>query len=207
MSYELRYEEEKIDLQAQKEELEKQPLIEEYVQLATQREIVYARVVRALADAFGEEEVLDLVEKAAWDLGVEAGKSWRPKFEQDPVAALHEKAHSWFDDPLFFARLCCCDLRRLEGKRWDLAAVKCYREVFRRINEPKIGLTRCITDIAAVRGWWPYLIMRQPRHMLRGDNYCYQIREIVDDPSLQWDYSKETSERVGWRSIKKLEEA
>ena len=28
--------------------------------------------------------------------------------------------------------------------------------------------------------------MRQPNHMCRGDNFCYQIREIVDDPDLQW---------------------
>jgi len=196
-----------MDLQAQKKEFEKQPLIEKYVSLAEKREIVYARLVRAMADAFGEEEVLDIVEKTGWDFGYQAGKTWREKFDKDPQAALHEKAHSWHDDPLFFSRLCACDVRLLEGNRWELVAVKCYREVFRRINEPRIGLTRCITDFAAVRGWSPTVIMRQPNHMLRGDNYCYQIREIVGDPSLQWDYSRETSEKVGWRSIKKLEEA
>ena len=196
-----------LDIKEQKEEFEKQPLVEEYVQLATEREVVYARLVRAMADAFSEEDVLDIVEKVGWDFGVEAGKTWREKFEDDPEAALHEKAHSWFEDPLFFSRLCCCDIRVLEGKRWELVAVKCYREIFRKINEPKIALTRCITDFAAVTGWSPRVTMRQPNHLCRGDNFCYQIREIVDDPELQWSYSRETSEKVGWRSVKRLEEA
>ena len=198
---------EDMDLKAQKEELEKQPLVEEYVQLATRREVVYARLVRAMADAFGEEDVLDIVEEVGWNFGVEVGRAWREKFDADPQTAMHEKAHSWFEDPLFFSRLCCCDNRILEKNRWELVAVKCYREVFRKIDEPKIAMTRCITDFAAVTGWSPTVIMRQPNHMCRGDNYCYQIREIVDDPGLQWQYSKATSEKVGWRSIKKLEEA
>jgi hypothetical protein len=197
---------EEMDLKAQKEEFEKQPLVEEYVQLATEREIVYARLVRAMADAFGEADVLDAVEEVGWNFGVEVGKTWREKFDADPQAAMHEKAHTWFEDPLFFSRLCCCDNRVLEDSRWELVAVKCYREVFRKINEPKIAMTRCITDLAAVTGWSPNVTMRQPRHMCRGDNYCYQIREIVDDPSLQYQYSTETSEKVGWRSIEKLEE-
>jgi len=198
---------EETDLKAQKEELEKQPLIEEYVQLAKEREVVYARLIRAMADEFGEEDVLDIIEEVGWNFGVEAGKTWREKFEADPQAALHEKAHSWLEDPLFFSRLACCDTLVLEGNYWELVAIKCYREVFRKINEPKIGLTRCITDFAAVTGWSPNVTMRQPSHMCRGDNYCRQIREVVEDPSLQWQYSKATSEKVGWRSIKRLEEA
>jgi len=194
------------DLQTQREEFEKQPLIEEYVQLFTRYEHNYGRMVRALADAFGEEEVLDLVERAGWEMGYEAGLTLRQQFEQDIEGAFHAKAHSWHDDPTFFCRLVACDVVVLEGKRWELVAVKCPREVFRAMGDPKVGLTRCITDFAAVRGWSPRITMRQPRHMCRGDNYCYQIREIVDDPSLQWDYSRETSEKVGWRSIKVLEE-
>jgi len=176
------------------------------VQAFTRWEANYGKVVRALADAFGEEEVLDLVEKAGWDMGYEAGLALREQFEADPVAAFREKAHSWHDDPTYFCRLVACDVPVLEDKHWELVAVKCAREVFRQMGDPKVGLTRCITDFAAVRGWSPNVTMRQPRHMGRGDNYCYQIREIVDDPSLQWDYCKETSEKVGWRSIKVLED-
>jgi hypothetical protein len=62
-----------------------------------------------------------------------------------------------------------------------------------------------MTDFAAVRGWSPKIVMRQPKHLLRGDNHCHQIRYFSDDPTEQWDYSRELSEKVGWRSVERLE--
>lgn len=196
---------EEMDLKAQKEEFEKQALVEEYVNLAKEWQRTYCRLIRALANAFGEEEVLDIVEEAWWDIGYEVGRRWREKFDKDPQAALEERAHTWHDDPMW-ARIVCCDVSVLERDRWELVAVKCYREVFREMNEPKIGISWCMLDFAMVRGWSPHVVFRQTTNMLRGDNYCHQIRQIVDDPTLQWDYSKETSEKAGWRSIKRLEE-
>jgi len=189
----------------QKAELRKQKLADEFVELAKQWERNYARLIRALADEYGEEEVLDIAEKTFWDQAYEIGLTWREKFETDPAGALAEKASSWHDSALW-ARICCCDVPVLEKDRWELISVKCYREVFRELGEPKIGISWCMTDFAAVRGWAPNVVMRQPHNMLRGDAYCQQIRYFTDDPSEQWDYSKETSEKVGWRSIKKLEE-
>jgi hypothetical protein len=145
------------------------------------------------------------VEETWWDQAYEVGLTWREKFAKDPVGAMMEKAHSWHDSPMW-ARICACDVPILNDKRWDLYSVHCYREVFKEMNEPKIGMCWCLTDFAAVRGWHPNLVMRHPYHLLRGDARCHQIRYFTDDPSEQWDYSKETSERVGWRSIKILEE-
>jgi len=188
-----------------REEMTKQPLIEEYLAVLKQWERNYCRLIRDLANAFGEADVLDTAEKVWWDQAYEVGLTWREKFEQDAVAAMAEKAHSWHDGAVW-ARICCCDVPVLEPERWELTSVKCYREVFREMNEPKIGISWCMTDFAAVRGWSPRIVMRQPHNMLRADNYCHQIRWITDDPTEQWEYSKETSERVGWRSIQKLEE-
>lgn len=195
----------KATLQAEKEEFEKQPILEEYLNTLKVWERRYGRLMRALIDEFGEELVLDTVEKTWWDQAYQVGLNWREKFEKDPSAAMLEKAHSWHDDAMW-ARICCCDVPVLRADRWELASVRCYREVFKEMNEPKIGMCWCLTDFAAVRGWSPKIVMRHPRHLLRGDAHCHQIRFISDDPSLQWDYSKETSEKVGWRSIKKLEE-
>ena len=191
---------------ATKADLEKQALADEFVRQATIWEKNYCRMIRAVADAFGEEEVLDIVEKVWWDQAYEVGRTWRDRFERDPETALQDKAHSWHDSALW-ARICCCDVPALQPRHWELIAVKCYREVFRELGEPKIGISWCMTDFAAVRGWSPNVIMRQPHNMLRGDAYCHQIREIVEDPSLQWDYSRELSEKVGWRSIKTLEDS
>jgi hypothetical protein len=194
------------DPKVQKEAFEKRALLEEWAVLEKQWYVTFCHLVRALADAFGEEEVLDSIEKTWWELGFEAGRAWRQKFDQDPNAALLEKAHSWHDDPVF-ARGCCGDVPVLESDHWELRVFRCHKEVFLELGEPKIGMAWCMRDFATVRGWSPRVIMRQPKHLFRGDNCCHQIRMIVDDPSLQWDYSKETSEKVGWRSVKKLEEA
>jgi len=192
-------------LPAEKEEFEKQPILEEYLNAVKVWERRYCRLIRALIDEFGEELVLDTVEKTWWDQEYQVGLTCREKFEHDPSGAMLETAHSWHDDALW-ARICCCDVPVLRADRWELASVRCIREAFKEMGEPKIGICWCLTDFAAVRGWSPKIVMRQPRHLFRGDAYCHQIRFISDDPSLQWDYSKETSEKVGWRSIKKLEE-
>ena len=195
---------EQEELRIQKEEYEKHILVEELLRIANEWQKAYARLIRALADAFGEEEVLDIVERVWWDQAYEVGLSWREKFEKDPQAAMREKASSWHDDAVW-ARICCCDVPVLEDERWELKSVKCYREIFTKLGEPKIGMSWCMTDFAAVRGWSPKIVMRQPKHLLRGDNHCHQIRYFSDDPTEQWDYSRELSEKVGWRSVKRLE--
>jgi len=195
----------KTALQIEREEFEKQPILEEYLNTLKVWERRYCRLMRSLIDDFGEELVLDTVEKVWWDQAYQVGLTWREKFEQDPTAAMHAKAHSWHDDPMW-ARICCCEVPVLTDTRWELNSVRCYREVFKEMGEPKIAMSWCMTDFAAVRGWSPKIVMRSPHHLLRGDAFCQQIRFISDDPSLQWDYSKETSEKIGWRSIKRLEE-
>jgi hypothetical protein len=194
------------DLKAKKEAFEKRALLEEWAVLEKEWYVTFGHLIRDLADAFGEAEVLDIVEKTWWDLGYEAGLAWREKFDQDPYAALMEKAHSWHDDPIF-ARGCCGDVPVLEKDHWELRVFRCHKETFLELGEPKIGMAWCMRDFATVQGWSPRVMMRQPTHLFRGDSCCHQIRTIMDDPSLQWKYSKETSEQVGWRSIKKLEEA
>jgi hypothetical protein len=72
----------------------------------------------------------------------------------------------------------------------------------------KIIIGQCMGDCAAVRGWSPNLVMRFPNAQLRGDPYCYQIREVVQDADPEEDeWSVEKSEKYGWRSVKELEEA
>lgn len=196
---------ENVDLTQEREEFAKHKLVTEFLRLANEWQRTYCRMTRALADEFGEEIVLDTIEKVWWDQAYEVGLSWREKFEADPVAAMQEKASSWHDGALW-ARICCCDVEQTDD-RWELKSVKCYRELFNEMNEPKIGISWCMTDFGAVAGWGPHIVMRQPKQLLRGDNQCHQIRYITDDPSEQWrEYSKELSETVGWRSVKRLEE-
>ena len=195
------------ELSAQKKEFEKLALVQQYLDLANQWQRTYCHLIRALADAFGEEEVLDIVEKTWWEQAYEVGLTWRDRFAEDPQKAMRDKAESWHNNALW-ARICCCDVPVLESDRWELVALKCYRELFNEMNEPKIGISWCMTDLAAVRGWSPNIVMEQPKHLLRGDNHCHQIRVIVADgdadPELD-KWSAEKSEKHGWRSVRRLE--
>jgi hypothetical protein len=97
----------------------------------------------------------------------------------------------------------------LEEGRWHVLVLHCkQREVALELGARKIIISQCMSDLAAVRGWCPRVVMAFPNAQLRGDPYCYQIRELRDeacDPGLDH-WSRELSEAYGWRSIRKLEE-
>ena len=146
-------------LETQREEFERHQMVLEFLRLANDWQRTYCRMVRALADEFGEELVLDTIERVWWDQAYEVGLGWRERFEADPVAALRDKANSWHEGALW-ARICCCDVEQTDD-RWELRALKCYREVFNQMGEPKIGISWCMTDFAAVKGWGCRIAMRQ----------------------------------------------
>jgi len=197
-----------LDLETQKEEYKKQAAVQELIGVMKEWARVYCRLARALADAYGEEEVLDILEKVWWDLQYEAGKTWREDFEKDPEAAFADMEARWrHQDNSISSYLGTIFHPVVEKKRWELVTYNCYHDIFREMNECKIGISWCMSDLAAVRGWSPKMVMDFPHVLLRGSSYCHQIREIVEnaDPSLDH-WSKEKSERFGWRSIQKLEE-
>ncbi len=196
-----------LDPQAQKDEYEKQMLAWQFRDLKKQWATNYVRLARAMAGAFGEEEVLDILEKTWWDLEFEGGKTWRAEAEQDPAGTLeaqyhvqHDGAQSLTTGPQ--------DVEFVDG-RYELIHYFCYlKDVFFNLNERKIGISWCMGDAAAVRGLHPNAVLDFPTSQLRGDPFCYHVRQFkpnVDPTADEW--SKEKSERMGWRSIKRLEEA
>lgn len=116
--------------------------------------------------------------------------------------------HLWHDRKFrhFGERL--YDDPELEQRRWGLICKHCKYEIFNEVDERKIGISWCMSELAAARGWSPHMVMEFSNVLLRGDGFCYQIRIIVEevDPALDH-WSKEISEKYGWGIIKKLEEA
>jgi hypothetical protein len=192
-------------LPAQKEEYEKQALAWQFRELCKEWMRIYTGLARALADAFGEAEVLDILEKEWWDEQREIGLLWRQEFDEDAEAAFRAMYQRWHNGPQS-PTSGAYDVA-LEGKRWHLLMLYCWhKDVALETNERKIGMTFCISDMAAVRGWCPRIEMSQPNHQFRGDSYCYQVRELVERSNVSLDqWSKELSERYGWRSIIPLE--
>jgi len=200
-----------LDIQTQKEEYDKQAIVQETVGVMQEWAKVYARLARAMADAFGEEEVLDTLEQTWWELQYEAGKSWRDEFDADPQAAFAAMEERWRHGPnalsAYFGTIEHPVKPADDPKRWELVTYSCYHDIFRQIDERKIGISWCMSDLAAVRGWSPSVVMDFPHVLLRGASYCHQTRLLVVDADPTLDHwSREVSEKFGWRSIKKLEE-
>jgi len=192
----------------QREEFAKQALAQELVGVMREWAGVYCRLARDLADAFGEEEVLDILEQVWWDLQYEGGATWRAEFDRDPIAALAAMEQRWRHGPnslsAYFGTI-AHPVR--QPARWELVTYSCYHDIFRELGERKLGMSWCMSDLAAVRGWSPRVVMDFPHVLLRGAGFCHQIRRIVAeaDPALDH-WSRELSEQVGWRSVRKLEE-
>jgi hypothetical protein len=192
----------------QRSEYGKQALAWEARELAKEWLRIYTRMAKALVAAFGEEVVLDTLEKVWWDLQYEGGQTFREDFDSD-LAGMFQKMYArWHVTGAQSLTSGVYDVE-LEETRWHLLMLYCkQKEVALEMDSRKIGIGQCMGDCAAVRGWSSHLVMRFPNAQLRGDPYCYQIREIVEDADPSEDgWSREISEKYGWRSIKKLEEA
>lgn len=195
-----------LDRETQQEEYDKQRLAWQFRDLKKQWARNYVRLARALADEFGEEEVLDILEKAWWDLEFEGGRTWRGLSDEDPVAALEELynfAHHG-DQSLTISPQ---DVS-FEGNRYELIHYHCHlKEVFLEEDARRIGISWCMADAAGVRGFHPNAMLDFRNSQIRGDSFCYHVREIVDSAAPDADeWTREKSEQMGWRSIKRLEE-
>jgi len=197
-----------LDLETQKEEYEKQKLAWKYRDTKKQWARNYVRLARALADEFGEEEVLDILEKAWWDLEYEGGSTWRALFDKDPEAALEEVYH--FAHDLDQSLTISPQDVSLTPGRYELIHYHCHlKEVFMEEDERRIGISWCMGDAAGVRGLHPRAILDFRNSQIRGDSFCYHVRAILDEPPSDPDadqWTREKSEQIGWRSIKRLEE-
>lgn len=191
---------------AQMTQYDGQLLAWEYRELAKQWLRIYTRMTRALIAEFGEEIVLDTFEKVWWDLQYEGGKTFRQEFDEDLRGAFQAMYDVWHNDATSLTRG-VMDVE-LEGDRWHLLHLYCKQmEVALEMDSRRIGISQCMGDCAAVRGWSPKLVMGFHTAQLRGDSYCYQIREIVEDADPSEDeWSVEKSEKWGWRSVRRIEE-
>lgn len=195
-------------LESQKAEYENQALAYQAREAAKDWLRVYVPMTKALIEQFGEAVVLDTFEKVWWDLQYEGGKTFREDFDKDVPGMLGNMYAKWHVTGAQSLTSGVYDVA-LEDDRWHLLMLYCkQKEAALEMDARKIIIGQCMGDCGAVRGWSPNLLMSFPNAQLRGDPYCYQIREIVEnvDPSED-EWSVEKSEKWGWRSIKKLEEA
>ena len=75
-----------------------------------------------------------------------------------------------------------------------------YADAFRSVHEEKIGISWCCWDMGSTPTNHPLFCQYMPKHMLKGDNLCYQIRRLADTPEEQARLN--SIEYTGWRSWK-----
>jgi hypothetical protein len=122
------------------------------------------------------------------------------KYEQDPAILVREMDDMWHSLGPDWARTCVCSYRaKAEMRRHELYCVRCtYAEAFRSAGEERIGITWCCWDMGYTPTFHPLFCQYMPKHMLKGDGVCYQIRRLADTPAEQARLN--SIEHTGWRS-------
>jgi hypothetical protein len=171
------------------------------------RATVYGKLLRKMVDAFGED-VLDIAENIRREHGQYCGEltidivANEKKYKKDPGILIREMDATWHDSPGDWARTCICDYTPHPDQRsHELVSVRCtYAEAFRAIHEEKIGITWCCWDMGYTAAIHPLFCQYMPRHMLKGDGVCHQIRRLARNRREQKRLN--SIEYTGWRSWK-----
>ena len=179
----------------------------EWDKAAQHRAIVYAKLIRKMVDAFGED-VLDVAENVRRDCGKYCGElsvdiaENERIYDKSPAELIRQMDKMWQGLDGQWARTCICDFNAVPEKRLhELRCLRCtYTEAFREAKEEKIGITWCCWDMGFTSTFHPLFCQYMPLHMLKGDGFCYQIRELAKTPEeQQW---LNSTEHTGWRSWK-----
>jgi hypothetical protein len=189
------------------EKLASQNVTNRYNEFSQFRAVVYARLMRKMVDAFGED-VLDIAETVRRENGRYAGErsvdviANERKYNQDPQILIEEMDEHWHSLSAAWSRTCPCDFTAVPAERYhELHSLWCiYAVAFRSVHEEKIGISWCCWDMGLTPVSHPLFCQYMPRHMLKGDNLCYQVRRLADTPEDQARLN--SIEYTGWRSWK-----
>jgi len=171
------------------------------------RAVVYAKLLRAMTDEFGED-VLDIAENVRREHGRYNGEmsadyaEAERKYREDPAILIREMDEYWHGNPVIWSRTCICDfIPNPDERRHELRSVKCtYGEAFRSVKEERIGITWCCQDMGYTPTFHPLFAQYMPMHLLKGDGCCYQIRKLAETPEEQERLN--SIEHTGWRSFR-----
>lgn len=189
------------------EKLASQEVAKRYNDFCKVRAIIYARLMRKMIEAFGEE-VLDIAETIRRENGRYVGERHvdiaenERKYEEDPAILIYEMDIMWQGLSAIWARTCPCNFEGVPEERYhNLHSLWCiYMDAFRTAREEKIGISWCCWDMGYTPTFHPLFCQYMPKHQLKGDNLCYQIRRLAKD--LEEQEYLNSIEYTGWRSWK-----
>jgi len=159
-----------------------------------------------MINEFGED-VLDIAEEIRRESGRYCGEvsvdlvEQERKYVEDPHKFLMDMHETWHGLSADWAYNCKCVYEaEPDNKRHNLYSLRCgFDFAFREIDEGKIGLTWCCWDMGFTPTAHPLYCQYMPRHMLKGDTVCWQIRRLADTPEEQKRLN--SIENTGWRAF------
>ena len=123
------------------------------------------------------------------------------RYREDPALLITDMDAMWHRSGADWGYTCKCVYAPEPGaSKHHLYSLRCtYAQAFLEEREEKIGLTWCCWDMGFTPAFHPLFCQYMPRHMLKGDSLCHQVRALAASPEEQaW---LNSIEHTGWRSF------
>ena len=169
---------------------------------------VFARLLRAVISELGNEDmVLDIAEEHRRENGRYQGEINRDlvaqdtRYREDPALLIADMDAMWHNSGADWGHTCKCVYAAAPAqKKHHLYSLRCtYAQAFLEEQEEKIGITWCCWDMGFTPGFHPLFCQYMPKHMLKGDSLCHQVRALAKSPEEQARLN--STQYTGWRSF------
>ncbi|MXN64092.1 hypothetical protein GR183_04185 [Stappia sp. GBMRC 2046] len=137
-------------------------------------------VVEAMAEAFGKEEVHEVLRKTVVEIARKQGRELAADFGDNPAAFLETLKFWTQDDALEI------DVRRDDGRYLDFDVKRCrYAEMYRALGVPELGrLLSCNRDFALIEGFNESASLTREQTIMEGAPCCtfrYDFGALTDE--------------------------
>ncbi|WP_210260299.1 L-2-amino-thiazoline-4-carboxylic acid hydrolase [Hongsoonwoonella zoysiae] len=125
-------------------------------------------VIEAMAEAFGKDEVHEVLRKTVVEIARKQGRELAADFGSDP-AAFQETLEFWTQDDALQI-----DVLRDDGRYLDFDVKRCrYAEMYRALGVPELGaLLSCNRDFALIEGFNENAKLTREQTIMKGAPCC-----------------------------------
>jgi len=138
----------------------------------TRREVearILAPVIDALGEAFGREQVIEIVRQTIIKVAQEQGAQLAASMGDNSLAALAESLRFWTQDDALEIEVLAQD-----AERFEFNVTRCrYAELYRALGIPELGaVLSCNRDWALIQGFNPEIELTRTQTIMQGAPFC-----------------------------------
>ncbi|GIV68502.1 L-2-amino-thiazoline-4-carboxylic acid hydrolase [Caldilinea sp.] len=149
----------------------------------TRREVearILAPVIDALGEAFGREQVVEIVRQTIIKVAQEQGAQLAAAMGDNSLAALAESLRFWTQDNALEIEVLAQD-----AERFEFNVTRCrYAELYRALGIPELGaVLSCNRDWALIQGFNPEIELTRTQTIMQGGPFCdFRYRRLSPQP-------------------------